>query len=326
MGILLGVLGGGALAASVSGVLHTPNEPASTAAFVSEPSTCSDAPDAPVSVTESAPRETVASTIADADDDGLLDILFTNQLDESVTVWWGREGGLPRESVTLSAGRSGFPVRVGDLDGDSRADLLVSLQDDAAFTVLSGKGGRAFGEASRIVQGPGPRNVRLVTMSGALAALFDTSTHVNVRAVQGGRPWPRHRSPLYLGAEPFRAFIQRSGAWWVAQGRDPAVAVRLDDAGSPDARVQLSGVPQEADLFTADLVAPYGDEEIYTARGDGSVWRLPWDEGGVPCVYMRGLASAPALVRDGQRVWFASSKTCSGCTSNFLFGYANLPQ
>lgn len=228
--------------------------------------------------------------------------------------------------MTLPVGRSGFPVRVRDLDGDTRADLLVSLQDDAGFSVLSSKGGRAFGEASRIVQGPGPRNVRLVTMSGALTALFGTSTHVNLRVVPALRPRPRHRSPLYMDAEPFRAFIQRSDAWWVVKGRAPAMAVRLDDAGSPDATVQLSGVPHEADLFTANVVAPYGDEEIYTARGDGSVWRLPWHEGGVPCVYMRGLASAHALVRDGQREWFASSKTCSDCTSNFLFGYANLPQ
>ena len=51
------------------------------------------------------PVETVGATAKDLDGDGFLDVKFSNQGAETLTLWWRRAGGLPSEHEELAVGR-----------------------------------------------------------------------------------------------------------------------------------------------------------------------------------------------------------------------------
>src|SRR5690606_3341875 len=74
------------------------------------------------------PRESVDGTFTDLDGDGWGDLVYTNQLDESLSIYWGAADG-----VTLSdpdqrvLGRSNSRIATGDVDEDGIPDLVLNI-------------------------------------------------------------------------------------------------------------------------------------------------------------------------------------------------------
>ena len=67
---------------------------------------CPDAVEDWIEDVRMGPLETTGVALADVDVDGFTDVLFTNQLDESVSIWWGESGAMPATRTDVLIGRS----------------------------------------------------------------------------------------------------------------------------------------------------------------------------------------------------------------------------
>jgi len=107
------------------------------------------------------PREAMMSRIADMDGDGAADAMWANQLDQTITLWFGDgAGGFPGRT-SLSSGRLNY-FDVGDIDGDGDLDLVATNQDLNRITFIRGEGGRAFAAPVAIRQTGFPTNIALI--------------------------------------------------------------------------------------------------------------------------------------------------------------------
>lgn len=260
----------------------------------------------------------MAVNAADVDGDGFNDMLFTNQLSETVTIRWGRGAELPLEMTEVRTGRSGTAVEVADLDGDGYNDLLASLSDDSAFALVRGMGGRTFAEAARIMQGPGPRNARVLPVAGGMRLVFVAGGGLYLRQVTQTLPWPSHRQ---IGEFPRGAIVARMSAGaYVATATSPPETYRLSSDAMLSERRLHADWPMFNRLFAADITSEAG-EELYATGVDGSIARLPLAEGEQPCrMTPNGYPEAVLTHFGGDSVPdVVASETCTECTSSHIF-------
>ena len=95
--------------------------------------------------------------LADLDLDGALDLVSANIFgDDSLTIWWGQQGGGFGEQVNLAIQNDGegtvSRVVVADVDRDGNPDLLFT-DDKQGFSVKFGDGQRGFGPARKFLTG-----------------------------------------------------------------------------------------------------------------------------------------------------------------------------
>ncbi len=112
------------------------------------------------------PRETTDVAVGDVDADGQIDAFFSNQLEESLTVYWGNGRGLLEDPVEIAAGRVGTAVALGDLNGDGHKEIVVANQDDARLRILPGLGDRRFGNPVDVWQSELPQRPRVLDWDG----------------------------------------------------------------------------------------------------------------------------------------------------------------
>ena len=253
------------------------------------------------------PRETVAGTLADVDRDGNLDALFTNQADQSVSVWWGRRNGMPQERTDVPIGRSQDVVAVGDVNSDGVNDLVAALQDDSAFGIVLGSGRRRFGEPSRLFQSPAPARVLIRDGDGDSppAIVFQTVTGALNQRLQDRDGWQRHTLLRELGDLSLSGL---TGERVLAAGRRGASVVELrtswheDIAGIhhwiPGANGRTLGVTEHKAL----IESPDG---VPTCRAGSPLGR--WSALAVGDIDGDGTDDAIA------------ADSCRECTSNHVF-------
>jgi hypothetical protein len=281
---------------------------------------CADGVRAFVMHHQPGPRETIAVNTADIDGDGLIDMLFTNQLDESVTIRWGRGAELPTAVTDVTIGRSGYPVEVADLDGDGTKDLLASLSDDSAFARVRGLGNRTFAAPERIMQGPSPRIARIVALRDGASALFLAGDALYLRPVAATLPWAPHRELGELSGG--LAIANTSRGTIVASLSSPPQVFRMSAAGMLQERREHSEWPEYTAVFAAALGGD-GGEALYATDALGSIARLSIEEGERPCrMTPRGYESNVLTNLDGDGVPdIVARETCTGCTSDHVIGY-----
>jgi len=85
----------------------------------------------------------------DLDDDGDLDIVTTNQVEQSVSALHGDGEGVfvPAPGSPFPVGRMPYLPAAGDVDGDGRLDLAIPNARDDDVTILLGKADGSFSAA-----------------------------------------------------------------------------------------------------------------------------------------------------------------------------------
>ena len=82
------------------------------------------------------PRETLQGRFADVDQDGFLDALFINQLDQSLSIYWGNQNFGFSDPSTISILRSGSPPTVEDINGDGKKRHHPLHRDLSQISIL----------------------------------------------------------------------------------------------------------------------------------------------------------------------------------------------
>ena len=274
------------------------------------------------------PRESLGATAQDIDGDGQQDLVFTNQLEETLTIYWGNPAGSMDDITSLPTLRSESRVAIGDVDGDGQHDLLVASPDDASFALHRGTGNRSFEPAHTFFQGSRPSFPWLIDWDadGALDLLFTHLDCIAWRKGQGEGSFGPHaclgRSTIIKGVldrdqdgllellVPTKGGLEtweRDTGGWVGERR------RL--ASLPPGRVHVSA---------ADIDGKEG-AEIYLLRPytSPSVIRMTPPEWN-PCALAQTrlpfeLHAMTALDANSDgAVDFVGTRTCAGCTSNHL--------
>lgn len=265
------------------------------------------------------PAETVAVSIGDADSDGTPDVLFTNQLAETVTIWWGQRGAMPREHVDQRIGRSNGPARVGDVNGDGIVDIVVPLPDDTALGLLRGEGSRRFGTVTQVFQGPVPHSPVLLDWNNdglsdvVFAEALAPERSSYARTASDGTWTPHALLGGTLGVP-----LLASGPQSVITATNGSLThVVLDNMGQVKSRTDIG--------FASDDWTPLGflGEWLYMSDRNGGLVRTtthgerPCRAGTLPDDLGRWGAAADL---DGDGVLdVAGFDSCRACTSNQIF-------
>ncbi len=83
--------------------------------------------------------------LADVNGDGVLDIITTNALDNSVSILKGNANGTFQNAVAFAAGVNPVSVAAADFNVDGSLDLVVANQSANTVSILLGNGNGTFG-------------------------------------------------------------------------------------------------------------------------------------------------------------------------------------
>lgn len=317
---------GAAAAAALGLALGRGTAPAATDPWAEAPR-CANAAARFAARSEPGPLETVAATVADLDDDGLLDVMFSNQLSETLTVWWGERGAMPAQFTELRAGRHHQPPAVVDYNSDGRPDLIVAQPALHSLHLVVATGPRRFGPPQPWFQSPAPDAVsaRDLDGDGAPELLAFSMQNPELLLRWGGPDGPGlHRTIATLGP----------GARWLAADPLALEAWALDPRGllryTPTTR---TGGPQRRLYPTPGPVAavltiggdPGGVGLLSPSPRGIGIFRLDKQTGAVcalgqlddPLRPLPPLALAD-LDQDGV-IDAVGARTCSHCASNQIF-------
>lgn len=99
-----------------------------------------------------APIPTWKVVLADLDEDGDLDAVFSNSKQNDSQVWWNDGNGLFTDSG-LKLGRMGHGLAVGDIDGDGDLDIVISTHTVSQVTrVYRNDGNGVYSEVKKAFQ------------------------------------------------------------------------------------------------------------------------------------------------------------------------------
>ena len=279
----------------------------------------------------SAGREVQGARIADVDQDGYLDLLFNEQMDNTLRIYWGDgTGTFSNSAATLVLiGRSGAAGAVGDINNDGHNDLLYSNQDNNRMVLVLGTGNRGFGSQMYITQNSFPQQTTLVdvNLDGNLDALISLG-HANciTKWLGNGDGTFNTSGCLLSGSGPTTAGdIDGDGLIEVFHATGGGLSLHdLDAQGElfqtssfPIAPLQSSGHPH---LVDSDLD---GDLDLVMSSHAGGVgtlveWFNDGQGGFIGCEIATGLSRGAFGVGDvnqDQLVDFAAWTSCSGCSS-----------
>ncbi len=283
-----------------------------------------------VDSTSRAELETIEARVLDADEDGYDDVLFTNQLSATVTLLWGRAGGVGPEETTVSMGRAGSEADVGDIDGDGTLDLIASNQDHGRYSIAWGTGDRAFGNTTVVNQGGFPRGVTLADADRDgdldLVSVLEHAGCTVLRLNDGNGSFA-----------PGGCWVSATNAWRAADldgdGHDELVESRTGDvyssakgtfARTESLRLRASGSTGRIHPYDVDddgdmdlVVAGAEASTLTTFQNDGTGDFREWERS---VVLSYGPNAVGDLDQDGD-LDYVSVETFSYCDSTWHFGW-----
>jgi len=276
------------------------------------------------------PRETQGAAAADLDGDGRTDLVFLNQMDQNISIYWGSayvplspEAPPP---MLLDVGRGNGNPAIGDVNEDGRLDLVIPIPDSAELSIFIGDGNRGFEAMPPIFQGGGPRHASLVDWNGDghLDLVFRLEDGLAMRAGDGRGGFSEHRT-LISGTNlaAVLSFEGKNGpeVWYsleIGQGKYELMRLVGDGRGGLAKRTQVA--PAHAPPWGMGVDSAKSEVYLWGTWRWGPLARLSegpsgWSlcqvgrlENGTP----RGVAD---LNGDGLIDVFGYT-TCAGCESN----------
>jgi hypothetical protein len=290
---------------------------------------CDDGVKSLLPIVRPGPEETVAAAAFDIDGDGFGDAVFTNQLAESLTIWWGKAGGVlvPANRQEIAAGRSASSALL-HAEGSVRQLLLPKA--DASRIARWSVQGRVLTPLPDIQQPGSPSAAVLVHWDDddALDLLVNTEPCLMWRKGDGSGAFPVGACVEMGGRTIARAAIALVGRTLAVLQRDRKLGVFDGGAdGAPRSRETLpffGGLPFPAALPLPRGAAFFVTEEHGTTLGRwtrAAAAPLSAPTAWSSCQWARGqidgrrLHAVGDLDGDGSPELLGSI-TCSGCTSN----------
>ena len=108
----------------------------------------------------------VGVAVGDLSGDGLPDLVTSNVLGDSVSVFLGTGSGAFGAKTDFATGDDPFAVAVGDVSGDGKADIVTADRTPGKVSVLLGDGAGAFGAKTDYSVGVSPMGVKLADLNG----------------------------------------------------------------------------------------------------------------------------------------------------------------
>ncbi len=113
--------------------------------------------------------DTNSIDVGDMNGDGKLDIVVTNDVNETVSLLRGSGTGMFRRPITFSSGPNPTDISVGDFNGDGHLDMAVSndvANGQTGLSLLIGTGGGGFQPTQNYVIGTRGRAVATGDVNG----------------------------------------------------------------------------------------------------------------------------------------------------------------
>jgi len=178
----------------------------------------SPAPGSPFLASASAGFTTQSLQLVDINEDGKLDIITTNnQQNTFATLLGNGRGGFSQgPTATFPAGQGRYAFTFGDLDGDGHLDVVIAngaagFAEPGRVVMLRGDGKGAFKNASETPVPTAPRYVTLGDVDGDGRSDIVTthgSNQLNVLLNRGGGKFaPAPASPYDLGILAWAVFV-----------------------------------------------------------------------------------------------------------------------
>lgn len=275
------------------------------------------------------PRETLQGRFADLDQDGFLDALFINQLDQSLSIYWGnRNFGFSEPSI-ISILRSGSPPTVEDIDGDGTNDIILSHRDLSRISILLQEEPRSFSPSTPIPQTPPFQEIVLSDI--------DNNNQLDIFGKQQGSTpqgevleWYGYRLQIENNLKP-QEYIGEYNGSLSTPFANPLGLYRIENTKlyfqhfrnqTIEGKQYIANVPFPANDISALTVFSGITQGPVLLRKNNQIYEYYTLENSDFCL----LYASPELIHD-MNDWnqdgvldLLYSKTCAECTSNHMLG------
>ena len=272
------------------------------------------------------PRETVAAGLLDVDGDGFVDSVYSNQMDQSLSIYWGNSDYALEAFVEIEVGRINQLPLIGDLNRDGLLDFVTLHEDESNIQTHLQTVDRTWEVSGKDFQAPPPRQGALVDLNqdGWLDVMFTVPIlDQNIQYRLGSKDGFMGHSPL--GSVPNVVFVPNQP--WVAYVDGDRILRRdVQRNLSMSTPTEVARVPGLKRLLPVELAD--GEWMLYGIQASSQklielssspCWKMKLSD--EEYGRMKGLGD---WNQDGIIDW-VGLVTCAECTSNHLLYINGVP-